>query len=128
MANFIEVKATAKDPNAPEDSNERLEGQFNFSVGENIQEDVEMFGEDTVRDMWLRQAVVKAQAAVRREIENGTHPDDIPEALSDWRPDVQHTGKKDPKLEIRTKFKSLPAEEREALLAEIRAELAGEGA
>lgn len=113
----VEVKATAD----VEGHEERLEGRFNFQIGENIQEDIEMFGEDVIRDMWTRAATVKAQAAIRRELENGTHPDDIPEALSDWRPDVQHTTQKDPKLTIKQKFAQLSDEERAEVLAALGA-------
>lgn len=113
----VEIKATAK----LEDQEERIEATFSFTIGETLAEDIEMFGEEVVRDMWLRAAVVKGQAAVRRELENGTHPDDVQEALSDWRPDIQHTTKKDPKLTIKQKFASLSDEEKAEVLAALGA-------
>lgn len=115
MAEQVEVKATAD----VEGHEERLEGKFNFVVGDGIQEDIEMFGEELVRDMWLRSAVVKGQAAIRRELENGVHPDDIADALSDWRPDVTHTSSKDPKKTIMQKFAGLSEEERAEVLAAL---------
>lgn len=106
----------------PEDAEGRVSASFNFSVGENLDEDVEMYGEDTVRDLWLRQAVVKAQSAIRRELQNGTHPEDIAEQLGGWRPDITHTTTKDPKTSIKQDFKKLSGEERAELLALLEAE------
>ncbi len=101
----------------PEDAGGRVTAGFDFPVGENIEEDIEMYGEETVRDLWLRQLVVKAQAGIRRELSNGTHPNDIAEAMSGWRPDVQHTVKKDPKASIKSDFSKLSPEEKAELLA-----------
>lgn len=116
---FVEVEASAKDPHAPEDSGERVEGSFNFQVGESLAEDIEMYGEDTVREMWLRAATVKGQSAIRSELESGTHSDDVAEQLATWRPDVTHTAKKDPKTAILSNWKNLSEEEREAILADL---------
>lgn len=127
---FVEVEATTsadKVPNGEEVANQdgRVEGTFNFAVGGSLQEDIEMFGEDIVREFWLRSAVIKGQSAIRRELESGTHPDDIAEQLADWRPDVQHTASKDPKASVMQNFQKLPKDEKEQLLAQLR-EQAGE--
>ncbi len=120
---FVKIEAsTPKDKvpfeiELPEDAGGRVTAGFEFAVGKDIQEDIEMYGEETVRDLWLRQLVVKAQAGIRRELTNGTHPDDMAEAMSGWRPDVQHTTKRDPKTSIKADFKKLSPEERAELLA-----------
>lgn len=116
---YVDIEATAKDPNAPEDSNERVEGAFQFVVGADLAEDIQKFGEDTVREMWIRGAVIKAQGAVRTELGSGTHPDDIPEQLADWRPDVTHTAKKDPKTSILANWSKMSDEEKAEVLAAI---------
>jgi hypothetical protein len=101
----------------PEDAEGRVSASFNFPIGKDLQEDIEMYGAETIRDLWLRQAVVKGQSAIRRELQNGTHPGDIPEQLSGWRPDITHTTTKDPKTSIKQEFKKLSAEERAEILA-----------
>lgn len=120
-AGYIEIKASAKDPNNPEDEEARIEGSFNFPVGADLNEDAEIYGEETVRDLWLRGLTVKAQAAVRRELENGTHPDDLEDILGggNWRPDATHTTKKDPKASIMSDYKRLSPEERAELLRQL---------
>lgn len=126
--NVVEVKASTpvdKVPyeiELPEDAEGRVEAKFTFPIGSSIEEDVEMYGEEIVRDLWLRQAVVKAQSAIRRELQNGTHPDDIAEQLSGWRPDIQHTVEKDPRTSIKQDFKKLSPEERAELLAILEEE------
>ena len=109
----------------PEEADGRVSASFNFPVGGSLQEDIEMYGEDTVRDFWLRQAVVKGQSAIRRELQNGTHPNDIAETLSGWRPDVTHTASRDPKASVMQNYKKLSDEERAEMLA-ILSELAGQ--
>jgi hypothetical protein len=129
--NIIEIEATTpaeKVPfeiELPEDANGRVTAGFKFPVGASLAEDVEMYGEETVRDLWLRQCVVKAQSAIRRELENGTHPQDMQEALSGWRPDIQHTSAKDPKASIKSNFAKLGKEEQEALLAMLMEQAGG---
>ena len=129
-AHYIEVEASTKADDVPQgeefaDEDGRVEAGFNFKVGASLEEDIEMYGEETVRDMWLRSATVKAQSAIRRELKNGTHPDDIPETLSDWRPDVQHTVQKDPKSSIMSNYKNLSPEEKQELLAELQSQANG---
>lgn len=120
QAGYIEIQATAKDPESEEDG-ARIEGSFNFPVGADLAEDAEIYGEETVRELWLRGLTVKAQAAIRREIENGTHPDDLEDVLGggNWRPDATHTTKKDPKTSIMADYKKLSPEERAELLRQL---------
>lgn len=127
---FVEVEATTSPEKVPEgeevaNSDGRVKGEFNFSVGGSLQEDIEMFGEDIVREFWLRSAVIKGQSAIRRELESGTHPDDIAETLADWRPDVQHTSQKDPKASVMQNFNKLSDEEKKELLGQLSEQAEG---
>lgn len=126
----VEITATTPVGNTPfpdEAANEdgRVEGTFLFTVGESLQEDIEMFGEETVRNFWLRQATVKGQSDIRRELQNGTPPEDIGEVFATWRPDVTHAAKKDPKASIMSDFRKLPKGEREAILNALEEQAGG---
>lgn len=121
---YVEVEATTSPEKVPEgeevaNQEGRVAGEFKFAVGENLQEDIEIFGEEIVREFWLRSAVIKGQSAIRRELESGTHPDDIAEVLADWRPDVQHTAQKDPKASVMQNFNKLTDEEKQELLGQL---------
>lgn len=123
QSNYVEIEASTNADKTPfaeaADEDGRVSAQFNFKVGGSLQEDIEMFGEDVVREHWLRSATVKGQSAIRRELENGTHPDDIAEQLGDWRPDVTHTTKKDPKAAIISNYNKLSDEEKAQLIAQL---------
>lgn len=130
QGNFLVIEASTGADDVPNgenwaDEDGRVEASFNFAVGESLQEDIELFGEDVVRDMAHRSIVIKAQSAIRRELKNGTPPNDIPEALSDWRPDVQHTVSKDPKTSIMSNYKNLSAEDKAEMLALLQEEAEG---
>lgn len=126
---LVEASTKAdKVPNGDDlaDEDGRVASSFIFNAGATTEEAVEMFGEDTVYDHYVRNATVKAQAAVRRELEAGTHPDDIPEQLAGWRPDVTHTATKDPKSNILSNYGKLTDEDKQAMLAQLQEQL-GEG-
>lgn len=110
------IKATGK----PEGAEERVEGSFDMEIGKNIKEAKDKFGEELVYDLFKRALAVKAQAAIRREIENETHPDDLQQILGNWDPSQTHTVRKDPKQNILKDFASLPEAERQEILDALR--------
>lgn len=112
------IKATGKVGEG--DSAERVEGSIQYEVGENLQEATGKFGEDLVFDLFKRALSVKAQAAIRREIENGSHPDDLQQILGSWDPAQTHTVRKDPKSSILKDFASLSEEEKMEVLESLR--------
>lgn len=114
----LTIKATGK---VGEGENaERVEGSIQYDVGENLQEATSKFGEELVHDLFKRALTVKVQAAIRREIENGAHPDDLQQILGSWDPSQTHTVRKDPKSSILKDFASLSEEEKMEILEALR--------
>lgn len=122
----IKVEATTAADKCPEGMQSyaeegRIGASFRFDPGQTIEDAVEKYGHDNVFDLYAAQATVKAQAAIRRELEAGTPPDQIDEKLSDWRPDVQHRTSKDPLQSAVKAAGSLESEEElDALLQQIQ--------
>lgn len=113
---MLTIKATGK----PEGAEERVEGSIDFEVGNNVNEAVEKFGEELIFEFFKRALIVKAQAAIRREIENGTHPNDLQQVLGTWDPAQTHTVRRDPKSSILKDFSALSEEERMEILNALR--------
>ena len=112
----LTIKASGK----PADSEERVEGSIDFEVGKNLKEAQDKFGNELVYEFFKRALVVKAQGAIRRELENGTHPDDLQSILGNWDPASTHTVRKDPKSSILKDFSSLSEEEKMEVLEALR--------
>lgn len=99
---------------------EKREGEIEWNPGANLSEAAEMYGEDTVFDLYRRAAVIKLQAAMRQRLEQGADQSMIEAEFGDWRPDVDRTPTRDPKAAILSNFNKLTPEEREALIAQLR--------
>lgn len=122
----IKIEATTAAEKCPDGSQDyadegRIGASFRFDPGQDIEDAVEKYGHDNIFDLYIAQAIVKAQAAIRRELESGTPPEQVGKALSDWRPDVQHRTGKDPVQSAIKAASSLDSEEDlDALLAQIQ--------
>ena len=56
-----------------------------YPLGENIQEAVDLYGEDTVYNLYIDKAVVQLQAVIRPMIEAGKTDEEIQSALSTYK-------------------------------------------
>lgn len=110
------IKASGKQ----EGSEERVEGSIEYEVGKDVNEAVDKFGGELVHEFFKRALAVKAQAAIRRELENGTDPKDLQQVLGSWDPSAAHTVRKDPKQSILSNFAALSEEERMEILAALK--------
>lgn len=99
---------------------EKREGEVEWNPGGTLEEAAEMYGADTVYDLYRRAAVIKLQAAIRQRLEQGADQASIEAEFGDWRPDVDRTPTRDPKTAILSNFNKLTAEEREQLIAQLR--------
>ena len=60
------------------------------------------------------------QAGIRGRLEQGADQAAIEKEFGNWRPDLERQVVRDPKQAILNNFNKLTAEEREALIAELR--------
>lgn len=108
---------------------EKYEVIVNMDAGDNLTELTERYGEEVVFEYAIRALKVRLQAQVRADIkafaegsENATPLENISEKYIGWKPDIQRTKRKDPKASLIATFESLSAEERENVLAQLRAQ------
>lgn len=127
----VEASAGTKTGRKDEEGNdEKVEASIEIFPGDDLTSAVEMYGEDTVYDDYLRSVTRRAQNAVRsslnKHLENGVAPEEVPNAvaneLADWRPDSdRRPSRKSPEENILSNFSSLPPEKRQEILARLQA-------
>jgi len=90
-----------------------------YDFGDNLQDAVEKFGEETVFSNFIQSAKISLQAIMRRVIASGG---DVQKTVSSWKPGIQLQRKAVPaKTVILNEFKNMSEEERAAFIAELRA-------
>jgi len=93
MPNQLSISVTAN----PNDSKSRLKkswvgeplqrkGTFTVSIGENIAEDIKVFGESLVHNRFAAQVTIDAAAVVRGFLEDNKSPQEIQTFLDTWKP------------------------------------------
>lgn len=99
---------------------EKKEATVYHDLGDNLQEMIDKYGEDTVFTLAQREASRKLKAAIRRELKAGTDPEAVPDRLADWRPDVKHTVQQDPEQAAEQAFSAMSKEKQEEYLRKMR--------
>lgn len=109
-------------------NNEKRSASTEFDPGSTLDEAVALYGDKVVFDLYKRAAVVKLQAQLRGRLEQGFTTDQIAEEFSGWRPDQDRTPSRDPRSAILSGFNKLSDDDREALIAQLRAQMGTEEA
>ena len=104
------------------DSDHSITIPYNF--GANLEEAIELFGEDVVFQKYRQSAIVDLQAAIRRHLQPGEDgkvksDDEIINALSEWKPGLTTRTRKSAKDKAMEALTKMSAEERQALMAEL---------
>lgn len=105
-------------------NDEKVEATVYYDFGADISEMIDKYGEDQVFALALSEGKRKLKAAIRRELDNGTAPDDVPDRLSTWRPDVKHQVAQDPEDAAVAAFNAMSEEAQEKYLAKMREKIA----
>ena len=93
---------------------------FVFDFGGNVDEAIKLFGADVVYANFVRSAVITAQAAMRRYLEDGLNNDEIVAKMQAWKPGVQMERVVDPVAATLSKFASMTPEEQAALISKLK--------
>tara|TARA_R100000655_G_scaffold80569_2_gene119994 strand:- start:119 stop:460 length:342 start_codon:yes stop_codon:yes gene_type:complete len=93
--------------------------EYNF--GENVQEAIEMFGEDVVFAGFTKSAKITAQSAIRRYLTAGVDEDGIQEKMNSWKPGVALERVSDPVSAIKNKFANLDDDAKLELIKQLKA-------
>jgi hypothetical protein len=115
LASYLEVEAKV-----PAQS-KMAKGYFKF--GKDLQEAIELFGEEVVFSNFRAQAKIKLQALMRSWVDKGKSVADL---LAQWKPGVQmERTPVDPLVAAENKFDNLSADEQQAFLEKLIARQQG---
>lgn len=95
------------------EDDEAIVVQFDF--GSNLAESVELYGEDVVYTRYKSAAVIDLQAYMRGMIRAEKSPDEIEEAVGNWKPGVKAARGKSAVEKLETLMGKLSDEDRDAL-------------
>jgi len=92
--------------------------------GADLDEAIELWGEDTVFNMFSKLFTRKVQNTGRRMLKQGDSYDEIVEASRNYDPNETRRGRtKDPQKDAKKAISQMSAEEKQALMDELRGEL-----
>lgn len=99
---------------------------ISFDFGKDLDEAREKFGDEVVFSNFKGAAVITAQAAMRRRLEQGKSAEQIAEEMKSWKPGVALArGAADPAAALLAKFGGMDAKEQQDLIAQLREKAAG---
>lgn len=98
--------------------------EYNF--GDNVQDAIAKFGEDTVFTKFKQAAIIDLQAMIRRQLtpaEDGKVKTDeeIAAAIAEWEPGSKTVVRKSPLEKAKEQLSKMSDEEKAALLAQLQA-------
>lgn len=109
------------------ENEEKRVGVVFKDIGDDLPSMIEALGEELVYNLATSQYDSKIKSAIRKELGAGTPPDQVPERLKNWRPDVQHKVAKNPEEEATQAFLQMTPEQQAEHLDRLRAKLADKG-
>lgn len=116
-------KIKDKDGNVVEQFSDKVEVQWNSP--DSLQEAIDMYGEDTVFELFERNAVIKIQNEIRNALGNKVPHEEIQRTFADWKPEPgRRRAPGAPKQSIDDQFESMSPEEQIALIQRLQAKAA----
>jgi len=103
----------------------KVYAEVEFDEGQNLDEAIEMYGKDTVFELYSRQAKRDLGNSIRSALNSGSAPEGVEARLEDWRPDVTNRGGSSSKS-MEEQFSEMSPEEQEQKLQQL-AQLAQQG-
>lgn len=101
-------------------TNESKPVEFEYDFGDSLQESITLFGEEVVFAYAKRGLVVAAQGHARGHIKANKTPEQIVEAMAEWKPGMPRQTKS-PEEKIREMLDNLSPEARAQLAKELKA-------
>ena len=112
----ISAKTKLKDS----DGNATSEGRsisVDVPIPATLEKATQVYGEETVYDLFSRALVIKAQAQIRTSLGNGDSEESIRTAMQNFRPDISRRKTKDPVAAAKNLAANMTEEQRAELLA-----------
>jgi hypothetical protein len=100
---------------------ETREATMVYNVGEDVHEDIEMFGEKSVHDGFTDDLIIALQGKMRACLTQGMGQEEIVNFLAGWKPGVTLTRSVDPVAELIRRYKAgeMSDEDKAKLVAEL---------
>jgi len=95
-----------------------------YDFGSNLDASRKLFGDEVVHNNFQAQAVISCQALIRRGIKAKKNDADIAKMVSEWKPGTKSIVRKSAQEKIKDAFGGMSAEQKAALLAELKADMA----
>lgn len=96
-----------------------------YDFGATLEEAVERFGAEVVFTNFKRTAVITAQAAIRRMLENGKSEEEIAAGMQGWKPGVALERTVDPVASLVGKWDSYSKEDQDDIIRKLKAKQSG---
>ena len=94
--------------------------EFPYDFGDNLQETLQLFGEDVVYNHAYRSLVIAAQAFARSLIRQGLSDKDIIAKMETWKPGMPREAKT-PEQKVRELLANMSPEQRAEIAAVLKA-------
>lgn len=107
----ITINATVKGENGKGDITKGAP----IKMGDNVEELVELFGEDVIYNHARRSIQVAAQTYIKKHITDEEDDDTIASCLKDWKPTVRRASK-DPVAKAEEEFRKMSPEDKKKFL------------
>ena len=95
------------------------EAIVNVDLGDNLQDAVAKFGEETVFSGFQAQAKIRAQSIIRDMMVEGKTNDEIQEFMNTWKPGITRERVSDPTAAFLNKFSGMTKEDQEKFLEQL---------
>lgn len=93
---------------------------FDYNFGENLNEAVQLFGEDVCWAHLRRALILAAQGTARTMIRNGASKDEIVKTMKEWKPGIPRRGKT-PEEKFKELWDQMSPEDRARLSKVVKA-------
>ena len=80
------MSTTVKVKSGKKDTPEFREATFEYNLGENLEEALELYGLDTVFGMYRSGMTIAVQAPARNLLQDGKTQEEVVEFMSSWKP------------------------------------------
>jgi len=95
--------------------------KVNYDIGETVNENVNLFGEEVCNDALRASLILRVQGRVRSMINSGKAEAEIQEAIGAWKIGITTRKGVSPTEKIKGLYGKMSVEERNAVLKELKA-------
>jgi len=115
----------ASTKSAPYSEGVGVTGKLRVQRGDDLDEALDLYGQDFIYDLYTSQLKQKVQNAIRQRLTDGVRPEEIPDVMADYRPDKTSSRSKSPSETAEKNFDKLSEEDQIAFLERLQEKVGG---